>query len=273
MKEPLYLFLLTLNNAGSTAFIKFLNTSPNTSLLWHNGEGHSLPSVHQIMFTTERWEPTREMPWEFIKAKYLEKWNHSSKIILEKSPPNLIRAKSIQKVFPGCKFIVMNRNPYAQCSSKFSRNHNNLLKRYRWQLFRKNGAKKKIELLLKTTSRMYTRTFKKTRNKKFSELAHEWLFKSEYQQSNLETLSNVVQVSYEEFTEDPVAIKNKMLEFCPELESLDIPDKLEVKDRVSPIRDFNQEQIEVLKEEDIKAISDVLRSRIDLLDFFGYDLL
>lgn len=62
MEEPLYLFLLTLQNAGSTAFIKFLNTSPNTSLLLPNGEGKWLPSVRKIM--RERpWDPTREMPW------------------------------------------------------------------------------------------------------------------------------------------------------------------------------------------------------------------
>ncbi|MBC6419553.1 MAG: hypothetical protein GDA44_12665 [Prochloron sp. SP5CPC1] len=106
-----------------------------------------------------------------------------------------------------------------------------------------------------------------------AKFAEQWLFQSEYQKDNLETLNNVVQVSYEEFTQDPVAIKHKVLEFCPELESLDIPEQLHVKDRVSPIRNFNQEQIEELKKEDIQAISDVLRSRLDLLDYFGYELI
>ena len=268
MKEPLYLFLLTLNNSGSTAFIKFLNTSPNTSLLWHNGEGQALPSVREIMFTEKRkrWDLTHEMPWEFIKTKYLEKWNHSSKILLEKTPHNLIRAKFIQKVFPGVKFIVMNRNPYAQCSSCFSRYASRRIqsKRKAWKLFWRKGfdIKYLLEIMIGISKK-----------KKMAEFAKQWLFKSEYQKYNLENLDNVVQVSYEEFTQDPVAIKNKMLEFCPELESLDIPEQLHVKDRVSPIRNFNQEQIEALKKEDIKTISDVLRSRLDLLNYFDYDLL
>ncbi|MBC6419554.1 MAG: hypothetical protein GDA44_12670 [Prochloron sp. SP5CPC1] len=102
MKEPLYLFLLALNNSGSTAFIKFLNTSPNTSLLERNGEGQWLRSVRKIM-QERQLDLTQEMPWEFIKDQYLQKWNYRSKIILEKSNPNLLRAKSIQKVFPGVK--------------------------------------------------------------------------------------------------------------------------------------------------------------------------
>jgi len=148
MKEPLYLFLLALNNSGSTAFIKFLNTSPNTSLLERNGEGQWLRSVRKIM-QERQLDLTQEMPWEFIKDQYLQKWNYRSKIILEKSNPNLLRAKSIQKVFPGVKFIVMNRNPYAQCSSCLSRYYLSQVKSIRtaWGAFwRKSGNRKKMGL-------------------------------------------------------------------------------------------------------------------------------
>lgn len=158
----------------------------------------------------------------------------------------------------------MNRNRYAQCSSCFFRYH-------KTQLLWKKSVKGKIKSLLNIADEH--NNSKKKIPKGFSEIASEWLFKSEYQKYNLETLNNVMQISYEEFAQDPIATKHKMLEFCPELETLDIPDKLHVKDRVSHIRNFNQEQIEELKKEDLQAISDVLRSRLDLLDYFGYELI
>lgn len=168
----------------------------------------------------------------------------------------------------------MNRNPYAQCSSCFSRSAplevGEKIKAF--ESFCRKSVKLEIKSLLNIAYWIDIITGKERVNL-FSKLASKWLCKSEYQKFNLETLNNVVQVSYEEFTQDPVATKNKMLKFYPELETLDIPDKLEVKDRVSQIRDFNQEQIEELKAEDIRAISAVLRSRIDLLDFFGYELI
>lgn len=138
--------------------------------------------------------------------------------------------------------------------------------------YRKKSGKGKIKSLL-NIAYWIKLIAGQGRVKVFSKLSSEWLFQSEYQKFNLETLNNVMQVSYEEFAQEPIATKHKVLKFCPELESLDITGKLEVKDRVSHISNFNQEQIEEFKKEDIQAISDVLRSRLDLLDYFGYELI
>jgi hypothetical protein len=44
-------------------------------------------------------------------------------VLLEKSPPNLIRTRDIRAHFQPVKFIVMVRNPYAQAEGLMRRNH------------------------------------------------------------------------------------------------------------------------------------------------------
>jgi len=75
IKEPLCLFILAANNSGSTALIKYLNTSANNSILNDYGEGQWLPSVKNFM-RNNPWDPARKMPWEFIKNEYLKTWNY-----------------------------------------------------------------------------------------------------------------------------------------------------------------------------------------------------
>lgn len=199
IKEPLYLFILAPNNSGSTALIKYLNTSANNSILNDSGEGQWLPSVKNIM-RNNPWDPATRMPWEFIKNEYLKTWNYCSSILSEKSPPNLLRGEEIQQVFSDVKFIILIRNPYAQISSCFYRYYNEC---------------------------------------SLVEWASDWLWKVEYQKRNLEILDKALLITYEEFSNETVSTGEKILDFCPELESLDNHCQLQVKDRVSNIKDFN----------------------------------
>jgi hypothetical protein len=244
MIEPIYLFLLTLNNAGSTAVIQFLNTSKKTSLLWPNGEGQWLPEVVDIM-RREPWNPQTKKPWDLIKKEYLKKWNQSSEILLEKSPPNLVNGKEIQEFFLGVRFIVMNRNPYAQCSSCY-------------QYFLKHSQITDREL----------------QERELANLANKWLFKSKYQKWNLENLDRTLLITYEDFVKDLEATKNKILEFCPELEDLTIDTKFQIKNyQKSEIKDFNQKQIDSLTNSQIEILSRVFKKNKSLLDFFSYNII
>jgi len=68
------------------------------------------------------WNPQRTFPWNAIKSKWEEVWDCSKPILLEKSPPNIIRAFEIEKVFSPAYFIAMIRNPYAFCEGFSRRN-------------------------------------------------------------------------------------------------------------------------------------------------------
>ena len=113
-----YLFILCPPYSGSTLLNELISTSNNVSSNNNQGtrEGQKLPSVKKIMFDhDDRWNIGLKYDWEFIKKEWLKHWDISKPILLEKSPPNLIRAFDIQSCFQPCYFICMIRNPYAFC--------------------------------------------------------------------------------------------------------------------------------------------------------------
>lgn len=48
-----------------------------------------------------------------ILQDWSEHWDTTRSILVEKSPPNLIRTRFLQALFPGCRFIVVIRHPIA----------------------------------------------------------------------------------------------------------------------------------------------------------------
>jgi hypothetical protein len=73
--------------------------------------------------TPDRWNPAKSMPWEIIRVEWLARWQEAvserpeARILIEKSPPNLVRAKQIEEEFAGVKFILLMRDPYPWCAS------------------------------------------------------------------------------------------------------------------------------------------------------------
>jgi hypothetical protein len=107
-----YVFVLSLPYSGSTVLWRLLSTSPTASS--HPVEGQTLPGVKQIVWE-RRWEPDHKLPWEDIKQKWEQAWDMTKPVLLEKSPPHIIRAFDIERVFLPAYFIVMIRDPYAFC--------------------------------------------------------------------------------------------------------------------------------------------------------------
>jgi hypothetical protein len=114
-----YLFILCPPFSGSTVLWKLVSTSKAVSSL--PGEGQFLPEVKEIM-RKDPWNPRRDLPWEMIKKVWRDYWDLDKPWLVEKSPPNLIRAKDIVKHFEPLHFLVMVRNPYAHCASLIRRN-------------------------------------------------------------------------------------------------------------------------------------------------------
>jgi hypothetical protein len=48
-----------------------------------------------------------------ILREWARYWDMSRRLLLEKSPPNLVRSRFLQALFPGCRFVMVLRHPVA----------------------------------------------------------------------------------------------------------------------------------------------------------------
>jgi len=225
--ENKYLFILCPPASGSTLLQKILRTSPHASAF--NVEGQAL--VKSILFTKDRWNPGKNIPWDIVKEKWTGKWDLTKPILLEKSPPHLIRAKQLETHFPGSHFIIMMRNPYAFCEG---------VKR-RW------GKK-------------YT----------YRNIAKFWAICAGYQIDNIENLNNTRWFRYEDLTTSPGTVCKQIIDFIPQLEKLSPEKKFDVFEKSLPITNLNQQQISNLSSDDIFEINRVLKRYPKFFTFFNY---
>lgn len=115
-----YLFVLCPPYSGSTILWKLLATSHNVSAL--PTEGQFLPELEPVM-RARPWVRDHALPWAQIKATWDTYWDQDKPVLLEKSPPNIIRTADIVKHFDPVKFVIMVRNPYAHAEGLMRRNN------------------------------------------------------------------------------------------------------------------------------------------------------
>lgn len=119
-----YLFILSPPYCGSTLLTEIIDSSDSSSINNPIGtcEGHRLPEVKSEMFDhPQRWNPDRRMNWNKIKQAWHRYWDPTKPVLVDKSPPNIMRATRIEKFFNPSHFIIFTRNPYAQVESLMSR--------------------------------------------------------------------------------------------------------------------------------------------------------
>ncbi|HLP47361.1 MAG TPA: sulfotransferase [Candidatus Deferrimicrobium sp.] len=225
--ENKYMFILCPPASGSTLLHKILETSPHTSAF--KVEGQAL--VQPILFTKDRWNPGKVIPWDMVKEKWHEKWDLQKTILLEKSPPNLVRAKQLEMHFPQSHFIIMMRNPYAFCEG--------VKRRWGKKFFYLNIAKL-------------------------------WVLCARYQIDNIKNLKNAIWFTYEDLTTNPELVCKNILDFAPELKELSPEKKFDVFEKSMNIMNLNQTQISSLSDDDIFEINLVLKKYKDYLAFFNY---
>ncbi|MBA2409742.1 MAG: sulfotransferase [Gammaproteobacteria bacterium] len=119
---------------------------------------------------------------------------------------------------------------------------------------------------------------RRRRHPKNIELSAEfWVDCATYQLQNIKGLEKVIHFRYEDFTDRPVDIRNRILEFLPALQDLDVTQSFEARSiqgrGAKQIRNFNQEKIDRLTARDIKAVNSVLREHDHLMTYFGYEYL
>ncbi len=245
-KEPHFLFIITPPYAGSTAFAKILNTSHDTAFLQKKGEGQWLIPG---MCEADRWNRDKKINWESVKSVWLERIEliqslvQNIELIIEKSPPNLVRIDQLIKIFPNHSLVAFNRDPYASCSSILYRNYD---------------PKNKSE---------------EDRIKIVSRIADMWLFFSHWVKKWIEEMQ-LIYFTYERFCAEPETCVSKLAADTPALETVDINKSIKVKDyKIQGIVNFNAEQISKLTQKEVNAISEVLTKDLKIVSFFGYDIL
>jgi len=225
--EKKYIFILSPPASGSTLLQKILSTSPHTSAF--KVEGQAL--VKSILFTKDRWNPKKVIPWDLVKKTWSKKWDLHKPILLEKSPPHLIRAHQLETHFPRSYFVIMMRNPYAFCE----------------------GIK-----------RRWGKTFT------YRNIAKFWVICAWYQIANIKTLEHHTWFTYEDMTTDPGRVCKQLIDFIPQFGKLIPEQKFDVFEKSMKINNLNQGQISRLSNEDIFEINRVLKRFPKFLSFFNY---
>jgi hypothetical protein len=243
-----YVFVLCPPFSGSTVLWRLLQTSPNVSALPR--EGQFLDPVKAIM-RRDPWNPEVALPWPQIKAEWSKYWNPDKPLLLEKSPPNLIRAQAIEKAFSPCAFIVMIRDPYAQCEG----------------LVRRRARMFKVFKHQPTPGR-------NARDDAVEFFARQWIRFATWQIENIERLERVVHFTYEEMAEQPGATAAKIMAFLPELGELKASEKFQSHSVAGHgsrvLTNMNELKWQSLRKSDIAIINGVLQGHPELLEFFGY---
>ena len=244
--QPHFLFIITPPFSGSTALSELLNTSHRTMILQERGEGQWLiPGLSE----NDRWDPNKEIDYLSVKAVWLNKFQEIQKltqnidVVIEKSPPNIMRIENISRQFKNYSFIANNRDPYANCASILYRNHN----------VKQLKPEERIDIVKK--------------------LARNWLMRSDKIQELVLHL-DIPLLTYEDFCKNPESILDNLKLPDGVAQSINFQAEVKVKDyEKQGIVNQNERQIAKLTDEDINNISDILKSNEKLLDFFGYEIL
>lgn len=244
-EQPHFLFLITPPNSGSTAISEIVNTSNRVMKLHERSEGQWLvPGLCK----QDRWNPGKYVDYNSVKAVWLQRYQNNkalmnnADVVIEKSPPNMMRIDKLLLLFHDYSVIANNRNPYAICSSS---------------LYRYYDAKK---------LQPYERKIL------LEKIAKEWITRS-IKISEIIERHGIPLFTYEEFCSSPASLLDVLNLPVGVAESIDLNAKVKVKDyEPQVIRNQNDRQISRLTDEEINHIRSVLESSGQLLDYFGYKL-
>lgn len=243
--KPHLLFLLTLPYSGSTAIAKLLESSDAITGLNHNCEGQWLiPGLCR----TDRWDPALPVVPESIRAVWMNTFQlrrrqkPHARIVIEKSPPNMMRVDLLVELFGEASLLVNNRDPHAQCSSAFHRGNDPA----------------KLDAA--------------ARDAAMAQLADLWLARSRRLMDLVET-ARLPRLSYEAFCADP----SRLIEAfgLPGLGVTDVDPSASVRVKDYPARqvaDQNTAQVARLTTRDVDVLNTHLSAEPELLDYFGYGL-
>lgn len=244
--QPHFLFVVTPPRSGSTALSEVLNSSHRTMVLQRRGEGQWLiPGLR----ARDRWDPDKAVNYASVKSIWLstfqmvQELTKHTDVVIEKSPPNMMRLEALVSQFSDYSLLATNRDPYANCASTIYREY-------------------AYEAMEEDERRVAAR-----------QCAEAWVAQSATVK-DLVTKLEIPFLSYESFCEDPSALLPKLRLPDGVTDSIDLDVKVQVKDyQAQGISNQNARQIAKITDAEIASISEVLETRPDVLEFFGYRLL
>ena len=256
-----YLFIICMNNSGSTLLERVLSEcrnavgfpAPGGPDQQVNGQGFVpdlMPIPGKMKPKCRRiWsehatvlEDESLYHWPKIKRRWRVEWARNPKfrtanprVFLEKSPPNVLRAPMLQKHFENSFFILMQRNPYAVAE----------------------GIRRRAGLSIERC------------------IQH-WIRCAQKQIENEQTLRLAIKLSYEDLSEQPDVCRQRLLSLIPELDDLDIRKEVAVQSLDGhvrqPIVNYNRKQIALLSPDDLATINHYLDEVPEVMAHFGYVL-
>lgn len=242
--EPTFLFIVTPPYSGSTALAQVLNSCQESCFLNKKAEGQWL--VPGMCRKPGSWNPETVMDWASVKAVWFKRFEllkhcvQNAEIIIEKSPPNLVRFDMLVRTFPNYVAIAYNRDPFANCASMLYRRHKPQNK----------TEEERVEIL--------------------KELASTWIFCAEWIKKWIVEM-DLPYVSYEEFCLNPDSLVKEISRLLPVFKSVDVSKSIKVKDYgLAQLTNHNTRQINNLNKNEIEAIREQLEKKKDLVEYFGY---
>jgi hypothetical protein len=238
-----WLFLLGLNNSGSSILSRILASHPRVRSLPNEGQlltpafpkapqygvGRNWTTRPDIFRWTEESDPTPAARARFDWAYLFEP---GPGILLEKSPPDAIRARWLQANFRPSRFVALTRHPYAVCE----------------------GIRRRTGLSVE-------------------EAARHWLVGNEILLEDVERLERCLTLTYESLTERPEEELERVRTFLELEEPFDetvlaapIP-MHNISGKPQRIQNLNARSLERLSPEDVETID---RIAGPLMERLGY---
>jgi hypothetical protein len=238
------IFLLNPPFSGSTAMAELLLTSPFTWSPWSNGEGQWVESVAEEM-RRDPWNPEVDFDWRRIRAAWLERKPAGKTIMVEKSPPNILRVRSILETFPDSVFVISNRDPYAWLGGVV---HHEI---YRTEI---QNPRRRREIVKQEIG--------------------QWVIRSRVQIENISLLrGRSVITRYQQFCGSPQLFLQNLYNYCGDLQ-IDARSQVRVKSYpVQGLVNMDARQISRLTSDDIAAANEILEDAEPAMEFFGYRLI
>tara|TARA_B110000116_G_scaffold130972_1_gene113680 strand:+ start:666 stop:1055 length:390 start_codon:yes stop_codon:yes gene_type:complete len=98
-----------------------------------------------------------------------------------------------------------------------------------------------------------------------------------FQKSNIEKLTGVLVLSYEELADNPIKAKKEITTFLPSLSDINTDLQFNAhnmhKKKKMAIKNLNKENISALSKDQIQIINSLLSKEKELINYFNYSLL
>ena len=264
-----HLFVICPNDSGSSFLASALETS---RAVWRlPREGHQMHGfagplpwrsqgaerrIPGLLWAAEqRWIERFADPanhdWPLTrKAWYFHSYaaDAAASVFVTKSPPDLLRVEQLVRHFRNARFLFMVRNPYAVCEG--------ICRRYR------------------THFRAYLRQLEERGESPLAASANHVVNCLAWQRRNIERWGDRgVFFTYESMCADPDGTAQAIRALVPQLEDLNLRQRLVVKDYDEMLVDMNPRHLARLDADEIEALSHVFRQHQDVLAYFDYDII